>query len=158
MGQTFTIRDVSRADYEQWEALWAQYNAFYGRVGATALPQHIVQSTWDRMLDRNEPVHGLVAEHDGKLVGLAHYIFHRNTITVENTSYLQDLFSDPERRGLGIGRDLIAAFYERAEQAGTVGVYWHTQGTNKAAMRLYDKVATNTEFVVYRHKIGQKLT
>jgi len=155
---TFTIRDITEADYDEWAALWAQYNAFYGRVGLTALPQHIIQSTWARLLDESEPVYGLVAEHDGRLVGLAHYIFHRNTITIENTAYLQDLFSDPEKREQGIGRGLISAFYERAQQVGTVGVYWHTQGTNKAAMRLYDKVATNTEFVVYRHKVGRKPT
>ncbi|MEM8542255.1 MAG: GNAT family N-acetyltransferase, partial [Pseudomonadota bacterium] len=31
--------------------LWAQYNAFYGRKGETALPQVVVDTTWRRILD-----------------------------------------------------------------------------------------------------------
>lgn len=155
MGHRLIIRDISQSDEREWCALWAQYNQFYGRSGPTALPEHVIQSTWSRFLDPNEPVYCLVAALNGRLVGLAHYIFHRNTITVENTCYLQDLFSDPEQRGQGVGRALMKAFYERAEQAGTIGVYWHTQASNIAAMRLYDKVATNTQFVVYRHSVGK---
>jgi GNAT superfamily N-acetyltransferase len=147
------IRPVSEIDHSQWRNLWDQYNEFYGRAGPTALSENIVQSTWQRLLDPSEPVHCLVAEHNGWLVGLAHYIFHRNTITIENTCYLQDVFSDPSLRGQGIGRKLILAFYERANQAGTVGVYWHTHSSNKTAMALYDKVARNTEFFVYRHNV-----
>jgi len=147
---TITIRDASERDYEQWVSLWAQYNAFYGREGPTALSEDIVLSTWRRLFDPNEQVFCLVAEYGGRLVGLAHYIFHRNTITIEDTCYLQDLFAEPGMRGMGIGQKLMSAFYERANQAGTRGVYWHTHATNKTAMKLYDKIAANTEFVVYR--------
>ena len=33
-----TIRPVTRADYDQWLPLWDGYNAFYKRVGPTAVP------------------------------------------------------------------------------------------------------------------------
>lgn len=150
MESTISIRDASGADYDQWRPLWNQYNEFYGRKGETSLSEDIVQSTWLRFFDPDEPVHCLVAECDQQIVGLAHYIFHRNTITIENTCYLQDLFSTPALRGKGIGRKLIVEFYERAKQAGTVGVYWHTHSSNQTAMRLYDGIAKNTDFVVYR--------
>lgn len=153
MEDSISVRDVSSGDHDQWRPLWNQYNEFYGRVGDTALSEAIVQSTWRRFLDPEEPVHCLVAEHQRQLVGLAHFIFHRNTITIDNTCYLQDLFSAPAVRGRGIGRKLIAEFYRRAGQAGTRGVYWHTHSTNQTAMRLYDQVATNTGFVVYRHTL-----
>lgn len=153
MQSEILVRDVSDEDYDQWRPLWDQYNEFYGRMDGTALSEKIVQSTWYRFLDQGEPVHCLVAECDRQIVGLAHFIFHRNTITVENTCYLQDLFSAPALRGRGIGRRLIFEFYERAKQAGTIGVYWHTHSTNQTAMRLYDHVATNTEFVVYRRTL-----
>ena len=153
MKNTFNIRDVCDADFSQWRKLWDQYNEFYGRSGGTALAENVVQSTWRRFLDPDEQVWCLVAEREGRLVGLAHYIFHRNTITVENTCYLQDVFSDPQLRGQGIGRNLIAAFYKQAQKAGTVGVYWHTQSSNLTAMRLYNQLATNTGFVVYRHSL-----
>lgn len=153
MTTTFSIRGVRDTDFSQWRMLFDQYNDFYGRSGNSALAEHVVQSTWQRFLDPDEQVWCLVAERDGLLVGLAHYIFHRNTITVENTCYLQDVFSDPQSRGQGIGRNLMAAFYEQAQQAGTVGVYWHTQSSNITAIRLYDQLATNTGFVVYRHSL-----
>ncbi len=153
MERTISIRDVSELDYEQWGSLWSQYNAFYGRKGPTALSEDIVLATWRRFFDPNEQVFCLVAEHGERLVGLAHYIFHRNTITIEDTCYLQDLFSDSEMRGMGIGQKLVGAFYERAKRAGARGVYWHTHLSNKTAMKLYDKMAINTEFVVYRSSI-----
>ena len=153
MESEILVRDASVEDYEQWRPLWDQYNAFYGRKDGTALPENIVLSTWDRFHDLSEPVHCLVAENAGQIVGLAHFIFHRNTISIENTCYLQDLFSAPALRGKGIGRRLICEFYERAKQAGTIGVYWHTHSGNQTAKRLYDHVATNTEFVVYRRTL-----
>ncbi|WP_083098373.1 GNAT family N-acetyltransferase [Pseudophaeobacter leonis] len=155
MENEITIRDASQADFAQWRTLWDQYNAFYGRVGATALSEEIVLTTWHRFLDPAEPVQCLLAENQEQLVGLAHFISHRNTITVENTCYLRDLFSRPSLRGKGIGRRLIAEFYDRAKQAGTIGVYWHTHSSNETAMRLYDRVATNTEFVVYRETLSK---
>ena len=63
--------------------LWDGYNAFYGRSGVAALPEEIIAATWQRILDPGEPVHGLVAEADGEVVGIAHYLFHRSTIQIE---------------------------------------------------------------------------
>jgi hypothetical protein len=40
---------------------------------------------------------------------------------------------------------------ERARQAGSSRVYWQTHETNSPAMRLYDKVAEKSGFLVYRH-------
>ena len=150
MDDEILVRDASLTDYNQWRPLWDQYNEFYGRIGQTALSEEVVKTTWDRFSDPREPIHCLVAEHEGQVVGLAHFIFHRNTITIENTCYLQDLFSAPSLRGKGVGHRLIMGLYERARQAGTTGIYWHTHSTNLRAMRLYDRVAKNTEFVVYR--------
>ena len=80
MVQPFTVRTISKADFDAWLPLWNGYNAFYGRTGATALPMEITQTTWQRFFDAYEPVHALVAERDGELLGLAHYLFHRSTI------------------------------------------------------------------------------
>ncbi|MFC3107303.1 GNAT family N-acetyltransferase [Undibacterium arcticum] len=147
---TITIRPVRASDFPAWSTLWDGYNAFYGRAGATALPAQITQMTWSRFFDGYEPVHALVAECDGVLLGLVHYIFHRNTSLIEPTCYLQDLFTVEAARGKGIGRSLINAVYERAKEAGATRVYWHTHETNSTAMTLYDKVAERSGFVVYR--------
>ena len=153
MSGDLTIRFVTREDYAQWLPLWDGYNAFYGRHGATALPRENTQMTWARFFDGYEPVHALVAEDDGRLVGLVHYIFHRNTTMLGPVCYLQDLFTDASQRGKGVGRALIEAVYETARRAGAPRVYWHTHETNKIAMALYDKVAQHSGFVVYRKEL-----
>lgn len=144
------IRALEQNDLERWQPLWDGYNAFYRRTGPTALAPEITQTTWARFFDPAEPVHGLVAEQDGRLLGLVHYLFHRSTTLIGPNCYLQDLFTLPEARGKGVGRALIEAVYQRAQAAGSDRVYWLTEETNATARRLYDNVAQNTGFIVYR--------
>jgi GNAT superfamily N-acetyltransferase len=150
MSNDLTIRPVVPADFHQWLPLWDGYNAFYGRSGSTALDPTITNTTWARFFDGYEPVHALVAEAEGRLVGLVHYLFHRSTTAIGPVCYLQDLFADPEASGQGIGRALINAVYEKAVAAGCGRVYWQTQETNLTARTLYDKIAERSGFIVYR--------
>ncbi|MBS1523600.1 MAG: GNAT family N-acetyltransferase [Bacteroidetes bacterium] len=150
MSSNFIIRPVTREDYDQWLPLWEGYNTFYGRSGPTALPEEITKITWGRFFDGYEPVHALVAESDGKLIGLTHYIFHRSTIAIGPNCYLQDLFTTESARGKGVARALITEVYEQARLTGSPRVYWQTHETNSTAMALYDKVAEKSGFVVYR--------
>ena len=147
------IRAVQPEDYDAWLPLWEGYNRFYGRFDQTALPNEITQRTWQRFFDAEEPVHALVAERDGKLVGLVHYIFHRSTTLLHDICYLQDLFTDASCRGEGVGRALIEAVYGQARQAGSARVYWQTHETNARAMVLYNDVANRSGFLVYRKEL-----
>jgi GNAT superfamily N-acetyltransferase len=151
------IRPLLRSDQAEWRALWDGYNAFYGRSGSTALPESITASTWERFFSAAEPVHALVAEHDRHVVGLVHYLFHRSTTRLSDVCYLQDLFTAENRRGLGVGRQLILAVYEAARVAGSSRVYWQTQITNDAGRALYDKVARHQGFIVYTHELPPAL-
>jgi GNAT superfamily N-acetyltransferase len=144
------IRPVMRDDYDQWLPLWDGYNAFYGRAGATALPREVTEMTWSRFFDAYEPVHALVAESGGRLIGLTHYLYHRSTTAIAPSCYLQDLFTSEAARGRGVGRALIEGVYERAQAAGAGRVYWQTHETNHTAQRLYDFVAEKSGFIVYR--------
>ena len=128
-------------DFPAWKPLWDGYNAFYGRSGPTALAPEITQTTWSRFFDANEPVHALAAEQSGQSQGLAHYLFHRSTIQIAPTRYLQDLFTVEAARGKGAGAALIEVVCERARAANAGRVYWQTRETNAVAMRLYVKVA-----------------
>ena len=150
MTDKLIVRPIARSDYEQWLPLWDGYNAFYGRSGPTALSPEITAMTWARFFDAYEPVHALVAESDGRLLGLAHYLFHRSTTAIEPVCYLQDLFTDASARGRGIGGALIGELYEKARLAGTPRVYWQTHQTNHTAQALYDKLAERSGFIVYR--------
>ena len=145
-----TIRPIAEADHAQWRPLWDGYNRFYGRFDATALPEAVTAQTWRRFHDPAEPVHALVAEQEGRLVGLVHYLFHRSTTLLGDICYLQDLFTDVRCRGAGVGRALIEAVYDRAQAAGAPRVYWQTHETNARAMVLYNEVASRSGFLVYR--------
>lgn len=148
-----TVRQLREGDFATWLPLWEGYNAFYGREGATALDPEITKSTWNRFFDPTEQVFALVAEADGQLLGLTHFLHHRSTSRIELTTYLQDLFTAPEARGRGIGRALIEAVYAAAKTSGVRRVYWQTHSTNAAGQRLYDKVAQHHGFIVYGHDV-----
>ena len=150
MTDAVLVRPVAATEFDAWATLWDGYNTFYGRHGPSALPEQITRTTWRRFFDANEPVHCLVAERAGELVGLVHYIFHRTTIQIEPTCYLQDLFTSAAARGQGVGRALIEAVYQRARAANCARVYWLTHETNHQAMQLYDRVAVQSGFLVYR--------
>lgn len=147
------VRPVARADLVPWRRLWDGYNAFYGRSGPTALPESIVETTWGRFFDADEPMAALVAGSGGRLVGLAHIVFHRSMTSPTTVCYLQDLFTDPEARGQGVGRALIEAVYGRAKAMEATRVYWQTHETNTTAMRLYDAMAERIGFVVYAQRL-----
>jgi GNAT superfamily N-acetyltransferase len=153
MPNSSRIRPITNIDYEAWLPLWDGYNAFYGRHGETALDLNITQTTWGRFLNKNEPVHAFVAEQNGQLVGLVHFIFHRSTSRLNDVCYLQDLYVNKDLRGTGIGRQLIQAVYDAALKAGSTRVYWQTQDSNTAGRALYDKVAKHLGFIVYSHEL-----
>ena len=144
------IRPIRQADFAAWKPLWDGYNAFYGRAGETALPEIVTQTTWQRFFDEAEPVYALVAEREGALLGIVHFLYHRSTTQIGMSCYLQDLFTAQAARGQGVGRALIEAVYRRAQADGLPRVYWQTHETNTTAMRLYDAVADKSGFVVYR--------
>lgn len=148
-----TIRAVRSDDLPRWRVLWDGYNAFYGRSGTTALPEAVTASTWARFLDPAEPVHALVAECDGAIVGIVHYVFHRSTTRVADVCYLQDLFTDETMRGRGVARRLIEAVAVAARASRASRVYWQTRGDNATARLLYDRIAKYDGFIVYAHDV-----
>jgi GNAT superfamily N-acetyltransferase len=141
-----TIRPLAPEDRAQWEPLWQGYLSFY----KTSIPADVTDTTFARFFDETEPMHAFVAEHDGEIVGIVHYIFHRSTWTKGPYCYLQDLFTAEHARGSGVGRKLIQAVYERAKAASASRVYWLTQEGNATARALYDKLADRPGFVQYR--------
>jgi len=140
------IRLAQAQDYAQWLPLWQGYQTFY----KTNIPEAVTQQTWARFLNPAEPMHCAVAEQDGVLVGMVHYIFHRSCWTAGDYVYLQDLFATPELRGKGVGRALIEHVYAIAKAQGGSRVWWLTHETNTDAMHLYDKIADKSGFVQYR--------
>jgi GNAT superfamily N-acetyltransferase len=146
MPETMLVRPLETTDYSEWLALWDGYNAFYKRD----LPSEITKIAWTRFLDPAADMFALVAVTEGRVVGLVHFLFHLSTSLPTGTCYLQDLYTLETSRGLGVGRALIEAVYEKAKERGAARVYWQTHELNETARSLYDKLADDTGFVVYR--------
>jgi GNAT superfamily N-acetyltransferase len=140
------IRPLDAADRDQWEPLWQDYLTFYK---STVAPE-VTETTWRRLLDPSEPMHGLVAVLEGEIVGIVHCLYHRSTWTIGNYCYLQDLFTSEKARNRGVGRGLIETVYEKARADGASRVYWLTHESNTSAQVLYDKIAARSGFIQYR--------
>ena len=142
-----TVRRLTADDKTEWRALWAAYLEFY----ESSVPEEVYETTFARLTDEADPQQSaLVAEMDGRLVGLVHYLFHRHNWKIEDVCYLQDLYAAPEARGTGVGRALIEAVYAAADKAGAPSVYWMTQEFNHTARQLYDRIGTLTPFIKYQ--------
>ncbi|MCO5155925.1 MAG: GNAT family N-acetyltransferase [Aquamicrobium sp.] len=129
------------------------YSATLVRI-PTAVDTEVTETAWRRLLDTAEPVHGLGAfSEDGRLMGIAHYIFHRSTWSPTSYCYLNDLFTVPAARGKGVGRALIERLYAEAAAAGATRVYWLTHETNETAQALYDRIADKPGFIQYRKTV-----
>ncbi|VVN30059.1 hypothetical protein PS645_04781 [Pseudomonas fluorescens] len=140
------IRQVTGDDYAAWLPLWQAYLRFYN----TQLPEAVTQSTWQRMLDPNEPTHAALAWADGNAVGMVHFIYHRSNWSIENSCYLQDLLVMLETRGTGVGRQLIEYVYATAKEDGCCKVHWLTHETNATAIQLYERIAERPGFIQFR--------
>lgn len=138
------------ADKAEWQPLWHGYLEFYQHP----LSEAQTELTWSRLVDESFGMHGLVAELNGQLVGLAHYSFTHTSWEVEPYLYLEDLFVSPSVRGGGVGRALIAELVKIAKEAGSTRVWWETHRDNAVAQGLYEKVAMRSEFVKYQIQIG----
>ncbi len=150
MNTNLFIRPLEPADEPEWRRLWTAYLEFY----ETSVGEDVYRSSFDRMLAGNagapNEYRGLLAELDGKPVGIAHFLFHRHGWRIENVCYLQDLYADKEARGRGVGRALIEAVYDAADVEGCPSVYWMTQDFNVQARKLYDRIGALTPFIKYQ--------
>ena len=140
------IRLAQAHDHAQWLPLWRAYQVFY----ETTIAEPVTQKTWARFMDPSEPMHCAVAEQDGVLVGMVHYILHRSCWTGGDYIYLQDLFAASDIRGKGIGRALIEHVYAAAKAQDCSRVHWLTHESNTDAMKLYDNLAEKSGFIQYR--------
>ncbi|WP_129792435.1 GNAT family N-acetyltransferase [Sphingosinicella sp. CPCC 101087] len=134
-------------DCAEWEVLARGYKDFY----RDPRPDEDYRRTWDRLMAGGD-VHGLGAKVDGRLAGIAHYLFHP-TVWLGESCYLQDLFTAPDARGRGVARALIEAVADAARSRGASRYYWLTAQDNRTARSLYDKVARFKGFVRYEYEL-----
>jgi len=144
------FRNLKEEDFPNWLELWKGYQSFY----KVEIKISVSEVTFKRLLNTDENMYCLVAEENGLLIGMVHYIYHRSTWTEGNYCYLQDLYVTPSERSKGLGRKLIECVYTEAVKNNISRVYWLTHETNYPGRSLYDDVADNAGFIQYRKNIG----
>jgi GNAT superfamily N-acetyltransferase len=140
------ISPLRVSERPRWNELWTAYQRFY----SVELSAQVADSTWQRI--HAARVHGLGArDSTGRLVGIAHFLYHEDTWSTARACYLQDLYVDEAVRGGGCGRKLIEAVNAAAHAAGANSPYWLTHESNAVARRLYDRLARNPGFIQYTY-------
>lgn len=79
----------------------------------------------------------LMARVDGRSVGMAIYFRNLSTFLGKPGIYLEDLFVEPECRGLGVGKALLKAVAKEAVGHGYRRVDWSVLDWNEPAIRFY---------------------
>lgn len=129
-----------------WRHLYNQYAAFYGEPMTDAL----ADTTWCWLHDPNHVVDGMVAKSGaGELIGLVHFRPVPRPLNADYVGFIDDLFVDPVYRGKGIATLLIHKVVELAHQNKWTCVQWITAENNHSARSLYDRLATETNWVTY---------
>ena len=142
---TPNVRRIEPRDEPRWRELFDAYTRFYEREPDEPVTRH----TWQRMLDAGSPLFGIVAEHQGQVVGIANCVMHENTATIAPVCYLQDLFVDPKTRANGVGKAMIDWLVAEMKSRGWARLYWMTRHDNPAR-KLYDRFGPADGFVRYR--------
>ncbi len=150
-GLTIRVRQIALGDRDDWHGLYLAYLEFY----ETEPVEASVELVWARLTGDNPEIQGLVAEEDGQVIGITHFHYQVSTWADAGHCYLEDLFVDERSRGKGAAAALIIEVKELAKQRGCSELFWITRSTNQTARRLYDRVASATDFVRYEIKLEE---
>ncbi|MGW5155456.1 N-acetyltransferase family protein [Nonomuraea wenchangensis] len=127
------INFLTASDRARWESLARGKDAYF----EVERGDDDYERAWRRLLG-DERTRGVAARLDGRMVGIAHYLFHAS-VWYAGRCYLADLFVDAEVRRRGVATAMIEWVARDAEEQGFPGLYWNTL-EDAPARALYDKV------------------
>ena len=139
------IRPLQKNDRPHWQKLWQGYLDFYQQN----LPSEITEYVFASLLDETQEMSAIVAEVDGKCVGLAHYFFHPTTWHIGPYAHLEDLYVSEDFRNQGIGYALIEELKKIAKAHNAKKLSWHTHKDNRRAQALYNKMSDQNDHIRY---------
>jgi GNAT superfamily N-acetyltransferase len=100
-----------------------------------------VSNTPEQMLEDGfgpNPIYGLlVAEVDGKIVGISMY-YTRYSTWKGKRLYLEDLIVTESMRGSGLGKKLLDSTIAEARATQCTGVMWQVLDWNEPAIKFYE--------------------
>lgn len=130
--------------------LISDYQKFYGFDWITSEQN---QTFFARLLRSPQVGKVIIAVEGDAIVGFATGFFTFSGALAEPIVHMGDIYVIPTRRSAGIGKLLIDAVVECANQQGIRRVRWLTNTSNTPAQHLYDAVgATKSDILLYTLK------
>ncbi|GAA1668247.1 GNAT family N-acetyltransferase [Fodinicola feengrottensis] len=146
MGSVVEMSFLTESDRARWEVLARGKDTYFEVVR----DDDDYERTWRRLL-KDERIRGIAARLDGKVVGIAHYLFHAS-VWYAGKCYLVDLFVDPEVRRRGVATAVIEWVARDAEDHGFPSLYWNTL-EDAPARALYERVGKYHQgFIHYSYR------
>lgn len=121
-----------------------------------------IQQWWrtDRRLERVQTIRTalqkegheiMVAESEGKIVGVLHLVVHPDVMFADQYAHIVFLLVDKEHRRRGIGSRLVEKAMERAKQQGAAEI--HVDTKEKEAEQLFRKQGFEDDGVMLTHAL-----
>lgn len=139
---SITIRALEPQDFPAWLPLWDGNNE--GKRN-----QEVTTETWARLIDPEIEVYGIVAEKDGVLVGLTHYVVHPITGSIAPVCYMQDVYVPENQRRQGIARKMVEHLAVLGKEHKWARLYWLASASNVAAQNLYKTLGVKLDFTLH---------
>ncbi|MEQ1517685.1 MAG: GNAT family N-acetyltransferase [Usitatibacteraceae bacterium] len=134
------IRHVERSELPQLFELLQAKAVFDGcpeTLRATVVTQE------EAIFAERPLAHALVAEIDGRLVGMATYYSIFSSFIAKPGIWLDDLYVDEAFRNQGIGEKLIQRLCMIAEGGGCARVDWHVSSFNARGVAFYRRIGAS---------------
>lgn len=118
--------------------------------------EHDVVMTEEKLRDNLFGAHRyaevVLAQEDRVSIGFALFFHNFSTFLGQPGIYLEDLFVDPEKRGHGVGRQLLAHLAQLAVERNCGRLEWSVLNWNRDAIGFYERLGAhpNSEWTVYR--------
>jgi len=141
------IQIAKENHFEDLLGLFSNYQVFYQKIPNLHKNRAYLQYL---LTHPNEAIQFIALDEKRKAVGFATLYFPLSSLIAQRYCLLNDLYTLPETRGLGVGRALVARCYTYAKDHGFTGLEWMTQKNNQQAQRLYDALPTQkSEWIYY---------
>lgn len=135
--KSFTLRPATASDVPEILRL-IHALAVYEKLEDQAVGTEAMLT--EALFGKRPSCEALLAERHGKAVGFALYFTTFSTFLCRPGLYLEDLFVEPECRGLGIGKALLQRLAALAVERGCGRFEWRVLDWNEPSIRFYESL------------------
>ena len=137
MADAFTLRPATRGDTAELLRL-IRGLAKYEKLEAMATGTEAMLA--ESLFGVRPAAEAVLAEVGGRAVGFALFFTTYSTFLCKPGLYLEDVFVEPEHRGLGIGKALLGHLARLALNRGCGRFEWRVLDWNEPSIRFYESL------------------